>query len=388
MDNDPHPFELGKNRIEALSDGVFAIAMTLLILEFHVPSLPHNASNVVVLPALLRLWPKFVTYAISFASLGVFWIGHHNMYHAIRRSDRVLLWLNIVFFMFVSFLPFSTSILNAFIETSIAPLFFGGNLVLLGWTLYAQWAYARRQTGMISSQMGDEYLAMVQSRFLAYPIIAMLTMLVCFWSVSISLAIYLCLLPLYMIPGRAERRPPETTSRGAGRRRLKRKMMLAGGLGAIAIFAAWAAFRPELLLINHKVHESLPAAASASGAAVLSAGEFHGVAHQTHGDVRIIQLPDGGKVLRLTRFATSNGPDVHILLIHAADATDNDTVTSNGYLALGKLKGNEGDQFYDIPARTDLSAYHGVTIWCMRFQVNFATAPLKTTETISNQQAD
>src|SRR5690348_14897649 len=74
MDHESRPFELGKNRIEALSDGVFAIAMTLLILEFHIPNLPPNAPNVMVVPALWHLWPKFVTYAISFVSLGVYWI--------------------------------------------------------------------------------------------------------------------------------------------------------------------------------------------------------------------------------------------------------------------------------------------------------------------------
>jgi uncharacterized membrane protein len=95
MQAESRSFELGKNRIEALSDGIFAIAMTLLVLELHVPDLPPNAPNVQVAPALFKLWPKFLTYAVSFISLGVYWIGHHNMYHVIRRSDRVLLWLNI-----------------------------------------------------------------------------------------------------------------------------------------------------------------------------------------------------------------------------------------------------------------------------------------------------
>src|SRR5262245_16415143 len=140
MNAENRPFELGKNRIEALSDGIFAIAMTLLILEFHVPDLPHNAPNVVVTPALLKLAPKFLTYVVSFISLGIFWVGHHNMYHAIRRADRVLLWFNILFFMFVSFLPFSASVLNAFPQTQVAPLFFGANLTILGWILYLQWA--------------------------------------------------------------------------------------------------------------------------------------------------------------------------------------------------------------------------------------------------------
>jgi uncharacterized membrane protein len=202
--NHGNRYELGKNRIEALSDGIFAIAMTLLILEFHVPNLPPTASNVQVAPALLHLWPKFATYAVSFLSLGVYWIGHHNMYHAIRRADRVLLWLNILFFMFVSFLPFSTSVLNAFPQTQIAPLFFGANLTVIGWILYLQWSYASWQKEMFAPFVTPEYREMVSFRFFAIPVAATLTMLICFWSIEISLAIYLLLLPFYMIPGKME----------------------------------------------------------------------------------------------------------------------------------------------------------------------------------------
>ncbi|HZP85039.1 MAG TPA: TMEM175 family protein [Chthonomonadaceae bacterium] len=207
MEHDNRPFELGKNRIEALSDGVFAIAMTLLVLEFHVPDLPSNASNVAVLPALLKLWPKFVAYAVSFISLGVYWIGHHNMYHVIRRADRVLLWLNILFFMFVSFLPFSTSVLNAFLQTQIAPLFFGINLAIIGWILFLQWAYACTQPNMLADFVSADYQETVRFRFLLVPLVTTLTIFICYWSIEISLGIYLALLPLYMIPGKFERHP-------------------------------------------------------------------------------------------------------------------------------------------------------------------------------------
>jgi uncharacterized membrane protein len=200
--HESHPFELGKNRIEALSDGIFAIAMTLLVLELHVPNLAHNASNVVVFPALLKMWPKFATYAVSFVSLGVFWVGHHNMYHAVRRADRTLLWLNILFFMFVSLLPFSASVLNAFPQTQVAPLIFGGNLTIIGWMLYLQWVYAGWQQGMLAEFVSRAYRDLVRSRFLIYPVVAMLTMLICFWSIEISLSIYMLLLPLYMIPNK------------------------------------------------------------------------------------------------------------------------------------------------------------------------------------------
>jgi TMEM175 potassium channel family protein len=134
--------------------------------------------------------------------LGFFWVGHHIMYHAIRRADRTLLWLNIFFFMFVSLLPFSTSVLNAFSEAFIAPLFFGANLAIIGWILFFQWQYANSQPDMLADFVTAKYRTSVKSRMLMVPVATTLTVLICFWSVGISLAIYLLLLPLYMLPGK------------------------------------------------------------------------------------------------------------------------------------------------------------------------------------------
>ena len=202
MSFDTTTLEIGKKRIEALSDGIFAIVMTLLILEIHVPNLLPNAPNVEVAPALVALWPKFASYIVTFVSLGFFWVGHHIMYHAIRRADRTLLWLNIFFFMFVSLLPFSTSVLNAFSEAFIAPLFFGANLAIIGWILFFQWQYASSQPQMMASFVTAEYRKTVRSRMLIVPLATTLTVSICFWSVGISLAIYLLLLPLYMLPAK------------------------------------------------------------------------------------------------------------------------------------------------------------------------------------------
>jgi len=201
MNNETRPFEIGKNRIEALSDGIFAIVMTLLILEIHVPNLPTTAPNVEVAPALFTLWPKFVSYLVTFVSLGVFWIGHHIMYHVVRRADRTLLWLNIFFFMFVSLLPFSTSVLNAFPRAFVAPFLFGANLAAIGWLLFFQWLYAGSQPDMLASFAGAEYRSTVKFRMLMVPVVTTLTAVICFWSVGISLTIYLLVLPLYTLPG-------------------------------------------------------------------------------------------------------------------------------------------------------------------------------------------
>jgi electron transfer DM13 len=153
-------------------------------------------------------------------------------------------------------------------------------------------------------------------------------------------------------------------------------LVVVGGIG-------WYLFRPELLFVNHRVNESLSATAptesgamTAPAASALFQGRFHSVAHETRGSATVHRLADGKRVLRLTDFVTSNGPDVRVYLVAANDASDNETVKKAGFVELGKLKGNEGDQNYDIPSGLDLDRYRAVTIWCRRFSVNFATAPL------------
>lgn len=153
-------------------------------------------------------------------------------------------------------------------------------------------------------------------------------------------------------------------------------------VGLVVVVAAWYAFRPERLFINQKVNENFPAAQTqaaekkAAEPVALASGHFHSVAHESAGLATVYQLPDGKRVLRLTEFKTSNGPDVQLYLVASNDANDNDTVKKAGFVTLGALKGNEGDQNYDVPSDVDLTKYRAVTVWCRRFAVNFATAPL------------
>lgn len=118
--------------------------------------------------------------------------------------------------------------------------------------------------------------------------------------------------------------------------------------------------------------------AQSSGAKTLETGTFHGKVHQTSGRATIYQENDGKLVLRLSRFKTSNGPDVHVVLIALKDAEDDANFLKSGTerLELGALKGNEGDQNYEIPAGTDLTKFQTVSIYCERFNANFGAAPL------------
>jgi pentapeptide MXKDX repeat protein len=111
----------------------------------------------------------------------------------------------------------------------------------------------------------------------------------------------------------------------------------------------------------------------------LFTGKFHGKVHATSGRATVYQEADGKLVLRLTNFKTSNGPDVHVILVATKDAMDdaNFLKENTEKLELGKLKGNEGDQNYEIPAGTDLTKFRTVSIYCERFNANFGAAPLE-----------
>jgi hypothetical protein len=142
------------------------------------------------------------------------------------------------------------------------------------------------------------------------------------------------------------------------------------------LFGLWYAFRPELLFINKQVNEQLPSVGEAGGATALAKGTFKGLAHETRGTATIYQPADGKRTLRLADFETSNGPDVHVYLTGAEIEKGSDAVKGAGFIDLGSMKGNKGDQNYDIPLNTDLSRYKFATIWCARFGVNFGNAPL------------
>jgi hypothetical protein len=111
---------------------------------------------------------------------------------------------------------------------------------------------------------------------------------------------------------------------------------------------------------------------------IVATGTFHGAAHSTSGRATVYSEEKGAETLRLTHFKTSNGPNLHVLLIAESDAQDNDDFIKNGVerVDLGPLKGNEGDQNYSIPAGTDLDKFKAVSIFCERFHVNFGAAPL------------
>jgi hypothetical protein len=166
---------------------------------------------------------------------------------------------------------------------------------------------------------------------------------------------------------------------------MKNWTKLAIPIAAIAAFVAWYAFRPERLVVNRSVDEAMPAVQSVSSPKPLVSGQFYGILHPTASTATVYQMGDGTRFLRFTSFSTSNGPDVHVYMVAADDAKDVATVQQAGFVDLGVIKGNTGDQNYTLGSDFDLAKYRAVSIWCKRFSVNFGPAPLRPTETTQNR---
>ena len=129
-------------RLAALSDGIFAVAMTLLVLDLHAPAREAIHSEQGLWQALGALAPQMLAYLMSFLTLAIFWNGQQAQLNLFERSDRHLTWIHIAFLLAVSMMPFSTKLLAEFIDYRAALIFYWANIFLLGATLYGSWRYA------------------------------------------------------------------------------------------------------------------------------------------------------------------------------------------------------------------------------------------------------
>ena len=166
---------------------------------------------------------------------------------------------------------------------------------------------------------------------------------------------------------------------------MKKSTKLAITIAIVAAFLAWYAFRHERLVDNRSVDEAMPTAQGSLPSQLLASGQFYSILHPTAGTATIYRMGDGSRVLRFTGFSTSNGPDVHVYMVAADDAKDSASVLRAGFIDLGTIKGNMGDQNYTLGPDVDLSKYRAVSVWCKRFSVNFGAARLVPDQAVSEK---
>ena len=181
-------------RIAALSDGLFAVAMTLLVLDLRVPATDAVRSEHDLWRGLVALSPRLIVYLMSFLTLGIFWVGQQTQLNHLARGDRHLAWIHLAFLFAVTLMPFSTNLMADFFAYRVALLAYWGNLLLLGVVLFASWRYAVK-TGLVKADAPAEIGRSVEQRTLIaqalYAFGALLCVVDTSWSIAFIILVQL-----------------------------------------------------------------------------------------------------------------------------------------------------------------------------------------------------
>jgi len=194
---------MNTGRSEAFSDGVFAIAATLLVLNLHVSaSAPHLGH------ALLELWPSMVAYLTSFLLIGLIWANHHSMFVHFARVDRTLQFLNVLLLADVAFLPFPTDVLAQAIHSghglSTAAFFYGLTLTVGGIFFNALWLYATKRQKLLNSKVSRPFVKRTSWRFLLGPLSYGIATCVALFAPVVAIVGFMFLIVYYWLPPKDE----------------------------------------------------------------------------------------------------------------------------------------------------------------------------------------
>ncbi|VVC01593.1 Uncharacterised protein [uncultured archaeon] len=193
---------MDKHRLEALTDGIFAFAMTLLVLGIEVPdeTTAAFASPTPVQDLLSSLTPDFTHYFVAFIILAAFWILHHSFTERIRSVDRKMLWLNITGLLFVALIPFSTDLADSYVGYPISAMVFELNVFLVGALFFLQWSYASKGRRFISPETTDAEISYLNRAIGTMPAISLAAMCVAAAGIGWSAMLFWLVPFFYLLP--------------------------------------------------------------------------------------------------------------------------------------------------------------------------------------------
>jgi uncharacterized membrane protein len=189
------------NRIETLVDGVFAIAMTLLVLELAVPQIGGSLSDMAIQQALYGVLPKFLAFLLSFILLAVFWTINHRHFYQIKRVDSILLWINVIWLLFIVMVPFSESLTGEYGRFTTPHVIFNLNMLGISLFLFLNWYYASKK-GFIDEKLDPARITSIKRINLAFILITLMALVLSFIIPGWSSMTYLLIFPVEYLIGR------------------------------------------------------------------------------------------------------------------------------------------------------------------------------------------
>lgn len=192
------------NRFEAFSDGVFAIAMTLLVIEIKVPDLSQATASTAI-DTLTHTAPHILSYITSFLVIGVLWLNHHALFHLLKRVDRIALTINLVLLMCVAFIPFPTALIGEYGKLQPIVMFYGLTLSLTGIVYNLLWFYVVRQYLWGHPQADRRFVYKASLWSIGYPILYAIASLLSLSSITLSTILYILIPLFYLFPSVIDR---------------------------------------------------------------------------------------------------------------------------------------------------------------------------------------
>jgi uncharacterized membrane protein len=193
----PGTFERNETvRIEAFSDGVFAIAITLLVLGIKVPAAREIGVAGSLGPAVIKLWPHYLAFVTSFITIFANWVNHHRMFSFIQRTDHPFLYWNGLLLLFVTFMPFPTALLAEYLlhpENNIAGAVFAGTYVAIAFAFKGLWHHASKNGRLLAPGVDKREIIQINRQYRYGPLLYLVAFAISFVSVGLSVAVCLCL---------------------------------------------------------------------------------------------------------------------------------------------------------------------------------------------------
>ena len=181
----------GKNRIETLTDGIFAFSMTLLVTGIDIPQVQSEFNATSAYQVLRDVFPDLIHYILAFLIIAVFWYIHHTQFHKVRSIDLKLLWMNILTLLFVALIPFSTSLIGDYSNSNLAHIVFESNLLVTGLFIYWQWSYATANRHLIDPTTSPVQIRNGKIRALIVPGLSMAGIALALVHNNLSTLVYL-----------------------------------------------------------------------------------------------------------------------------------------------------------------------------------------------------
>ena len=206
-------FFISTNRIEAFSDGVFAIVITLLALQFKVPKFTHTAGLHQNLLELFKILPSIIGFIFSFFFVAVFWVNHHQLYHSIKEANSKLLWYNIHLLFWITMLPFPIAMIGDHPDLAVPAMYLGVVLLMCSFAAYLVRRYSYFTANLVDENLSENSINDGLGKNIIAIILNIIAIASAPFSVYIAYSIYFIVLGMFIIPQKLERKTRSSPSK-------------------------------------------------------------------------------------------------------------------------------------------------------------------------------